>query len=106
MEIHPCQSFKVEILPEADAGQTNDINFGVLEVGMANRANKFADIEKMDLIFDDDSTSPDRVYFPFKAQDAEGNDNRYQTSKLSKDKHLFIVIDAKLTVDDIYPDVD
>lgn len=104
-EIHPCQSFKIEIKPEADAGQTNDINFGVLEVGMANRANKYADIEMMDMVFEDDSVS-ERVYFPFKSRNDEGTDNAYQTSKMSKDGRLFIVIDPVLTAHDVYPVVD
>lgn len=102
-EIHPCQSFKIEILPEADSGQTSDINLGVLEVGMSSRTNKYADIEKMDMIYDDESVSTDRVYFPFMPQDADGNDNLYQTSKVTENGRLYIVIDPEKTVDDVYP---
>ncbi|WP_335338931.1 hypothetical protein [Erysipelothrix larvae] len=104
-EIYPCQSFKIEIFPEADAGQTTDINSGVLEIGMSNRADRYADIEMMDMIYDDDSINERRVYFPFKAQDADGNDNLYQSSKVTSDGRLFIVIDPEKTVDDIYPNV-
>lgn len=45
-EIHPCKSFKVEILPEADHVKSSDINTGSLEMGMFGRATKYQDIER------------------------------------------------------------
>lgn len=43
-EIHPCKSFKVEILPEADHVKSSDINTGSLEMGMFGRATKYQDL--------------------------------------------------------------
>ncbi len=101
-EIHPCKSFKVEILPEADHVKSTDINTGSLELGMFGRATKYQDIEKMDLVYDD--THGITIYFPFKEADESGLDNVYQSSKVSsKDGHLYIVIDASRSVDDDYP---
>ncbi|WP_179395378.1 hypothetical protein [Lacticaseibacillus absianus] len=103
-EIHPCKSFKVEILPEADHVKSTDINTGSLELGMFGRATKYQDIEKMDLTFDADSEKNIQIYFPFSQKDPSGLDNAYQTSKVSqKNGHLYIVIDAKKTVADEYP---
>lgn len=102
-EIHPCKSFKVEILPEADHVKSSDINTGSLEMGMFGRATKYQDIEKMDLVFDDQTKKQVQIYFPFKQKDPSGLDNEYQTSKLAKNGHLYIVIDAQHTVDDEYP---
>lgn len=102
-EIHPCKSFKAEILPEADHVKSEDINTGSLEQGMFGRATKFQDIEKMSLTFEDVKKEPISVYLPFKDKDETGLDNQYQTSKISKDGHLFIVIDAENTVNDLYP---
>lgn len=56
-EIHPCKSFKVEILPEADHVKSSDINTGSLEMGMFGRATKYQDIEKMDLVFNAEDKS-------------------------------------------------
>ncbi|KRO18275.1 hypothetical protein [Lacticaseibacillus saniviri] len=103
-EIHPCKSFKVEILPEADHVKSTDINNGSLELGMFGRATKYQDIEKMDLLFDDSSDKePLQIYFPFKQKDPSGLDNAYQTSRMGDNGHLYIVIDADATVDDEYP---
>ncbi|WP_125581770.1 MULTISPECIES: hypothetical protein [Lacticaseibacillus] len=103
-EIHPCKSFKVEILPEADHVKSSDINTGSLELGMFGRAMKYQDIEKMDLQFDEEGSNGIQIYFPFAQKDPSGLDNQYQTSKVStKNGHLYIVIDAEHTVDDEYP---
>ncbi|MFD1428841.1 MULTISPECIES: hypothetical protein [Lacticaseibacillus] len=105
-EIHPCKSFKVEILPEADHVKSTDINTGSLELGMFGRATKYQDIEKMDLIFDEEETKQIQIYFPFKQKDPSGLDNAYQSSKVSQHNgHLYIVIDAERTVDDDYPEI-
>lgn len=101
-EIHPCKSFKVDILPEADHVKSSDINTGSIEVGMFGRATKYQDIEKMDLIYTDESKSI-QIYFPFKQNDPSGLDNAYQSSKVGRNGHLYIVIDAEHTVDEEYP---
>lgn len=103
-EIHPCKSFKVEILPEADHVKSTDINTGSLELGMFGRATKYQDIEKMDLVFSQDNEI--QIYFPFAQKDPNGLDNQYQTSKVgTKNGHLYVVIDPKATVEDEYPGI-
>ncbi|MFD1485846.1 hypothetical protein ACFQ5J_11475 [Lacticaseibacillus baoqingensis] len=100
-EIHPCKSFRVEVLPQADHVKSSDINTGSLELGMFGRATKYQDIERMDLVFDADRTN--QIYFPFTAKDPSGLDNAYQTSQVDPiSGHLFIVIDPDHTVKDIY----
>lgn len=101
-EIHPCKSFRVEILPQADHVKSSDINTGSLELGMFGRATKYQDIERMDLVLSADHSS--QIYFPFMAKDPSGLDNANQTSKVDPvSGHLFIVIDEAHTVQDIYP---
>ncbi|MCH4057384.1 hypothetical protein [Lapidilactobacillus gannanensis] len=103
-EIHPCKSFKIEILPEADHSKSTDINSGSLELGMFGRATKYQDIEKCDLVFEEASRQPLQIYFPFKQKDVSGLDNVYQTSMISpKNGHLYVVIDADKTVFDVFP---
>ena len=102
LEIHPCESLRIEVLPEADHVMSEDINLGGLELGMFERVAKYADIELMDIIYKED-VSDDRVYFPYTPADEDGNDNAYQSSKVGKEGHLFIVIDPAKTVEDIYP---
>ncbi|ANJ69299.1 MULTISPECIES: hypothetical protein [Latilactobacillus] len=106
-EIHPCKSFKAEILPEADHVKSEDINTGSLEMGMFGRATKYQDIEKLDLIFEDDQDrAPMQIYFPFKNKDNSGLDNIYQSSQISqKNGRLYIVIDAEHTIADMYPEI-
>ncbi|MEJ1320779.1 hypothetical protein QY890_09615 [Latilactobacillus sakei] len=106
-EIHPCKSFKAEILPEADHVKSEDINTGSLEMGMFGRATKYQDIEKLDLIFEDEQDKkPLQIYFPFKNKDTSGLDNIYQTSQISqKNGHLYIVIDATSSIADEYPKI-
>ena len=102
-KIRPCEGFKIEIFSEADHVQTDDINLGGLESGMFERATKYQDIEKMDIVFDDGSS--DLIYFPYKDKETpgqEGLDNVHQTTKISKDNRLYIVIDENKTVDDVY----
>ncbi|MGY3749470.1 hypothetical protein [Vagococcus acidifermentans] len=104
-KIRPCEGIKIEILPEADHVQSSDINLGGLELGMFARALKYQDIEKMSILFNDGSS--DLIYFPYLDKETpgqEGLDNQYQSTKISKDNRLYIVIDAERTVDDIYGD--
>ncbi|WP_025730394.1 hypothetical protein [Atopobacter phocae] len=111
-EIHPCESIKIEILPEADSVLSEDINLGGLESGMFERVMKHPDIEMMDILYrdlehpkSDTIVAKDRIYFPYTPEDEDGNDNGYQSSKLGKDNHLYLVIDPNNHVDDIYPEV-
>ncbi len=104
-KINPCEGLKIEVNQEADHVQTDDINSGGLELGMFARAVKYQDIEKMSIIFDDNSS--DLIYFPYKDKATpgqEGLDNVYQTTKISSDNKLYIVIDAEKTVEDVYSD--
>lgn len=103
--IRPCEGLKIEINQEADHVQTDDINTGGLESGMFARAVKYQDIEKMSIIFDDNSS--DLIYFPYKDKATpgqEGLDNVYQTTKVSSENKLYIVIDAEKTVTEVYAD--
>lgn len=104
-EIHPCESLRIEVYPEADHVMSEDINLGGLELGMFERVTKYSDIYYVDIMYREDSSgakTSDRVYFPFKALDEDGNDNYYQTSKISSEGYLYIVIDPTQTVQDIY----
>ena len=68
---------------------------------MFERARKFEDIERMEIIYR--AGHPDSVYFPYKDKDNEGLDNVYQSTKVSeKTKSLYIVIDPNQNVDDVY----
>lgn len=101
VEIHPCAGFKIEIYQEGDHVATSDINLGGLELGMFNRAIKYQDIERMEILFR--TGRPDLVYFPYKDKDQEGLDNVYQSTKISeKTKNLYIVIDPDKNVNDVY----
>ncbi|MGX7014041.1 hypothetical protein [Vagococcus silagei] len=104
-KIHPCEGLKIEIFSEADHVQSDDINQGGLELGMFARALKYQDIEKMAINFDDQTS--DLIYFPYKDKETpgqEGLDNIYQSTKISADNRLYIVIDAEKTVAEIYQD--
>ncbi|MEG0254357.1 MAG: hypothetical protein RR554_06305 [Vagococcus sp.] len=104
-KIRPCEGLKIEINQEADHVQTDDINTGGLESGMFSRAVKYQDIEKMSTNFDDNTS--DLIYFPYKDKATpgqEGLDNVYQTTKVSSDNKLYIVIDAEKTVTEVYAD--
>ncbi len=108
-EIHPCESLKIELSSEADHVNSNDINKGGLEAGMFARVTQFRDIEMMDILYRDRvngdkrmNVEKDRIYFPYKALDTDGNDNANQTSSLYEDK-LYIVIDPERTVEEVYP---
>ena len=104
-KINPCEGFKIEIFEEADHVQTDDINLGGLELGMFERALKYQDIEKMNIIFD--NGEEDLIYFPYEDKGTpgqEGLDNKHQSSKISKDGKLYIVIDPKQSVEDVYGD--
>lgn len=102
-KIHPCESLRIEVRPEADQVNTKDINSGGLEQGMFNRVKTYEDIEKMEIIFD--SGENDLVYFPYAAKDEDGLDNLYQSSVVGENGHLYIVIDPNHSVTDIYPTV-
>lgn len=102
-KIHPCESFKIELFPEADAVNTADINLGGLEQGMFGRVKTYQDIERMDIIFD--SGAADHVYFPYKALDVDGFDNKHQSSLVGANGHLYIVIDPERLVTEVYPNV-
>lgn len=104
-KIRPCEGLKIEISQEADHVQTDDINLGGLELGMFARAIKYQDIEKMDINFDNGTS--DLIYFPYKDKATpgqEGLDNVYQSSKISADNKLYIVIDDSKNVTDVYAD--
>lgn len=103
-EIHPCQSFKIELYPEADKIDTEDINLGGLESGMFERINKFSDIEMMDILYEADE--PDSIYFPYEAQDPDGLDNKYQTTETSEDGRLYVVIDPHKNVYEVFPQLE
>ena len=67
---------------------------------MFERAVKNLDIEKMDILYKDsekmDSTdvvAEETVYFPYEAIDSDRIDNAYQSSFISKENNLYIVID-------------
>ena len=104
-KINPCEGLKIEISQEADHVQSDDINTGGLESGMFERAIKYQDIEKMSINFDDGSS--DLIYFPYKDKETpgqEGLDNVYQSSKISADNKLYIVISENQTVEEVYND--
>ncbi|MGY3766060.1 hypothetical protein ACWOAH_05825 [Vagococcus vulneris] len=104
-KINPCEGIKIEIFEEADHVQTDDINQGGLESGMFGRALKYQDIEKMGIHFNDGTS--DLIYFPYKDKGTpgqEGLDNSYQTTQISGDNKLYIVIDENKTVTDFYGD--
>lgn len=99
-KIHPCQSFKIEIYPEADHVNTSDINLGGLEQGMFGRVRTYQDIEKMDIVFN--TNEADTIYFPYKALDSDGMDNAHQSSVVADNGRLYIVVDPMKTVHDVY----
>lgn len=110
-EIFPCESLKIEIFPEADEVNSSDINLGGLEMGMFDRAVKDPDIEKMDVLYKDsektnsmDIVATETIYFPYEAIDSDRIDNAYQSSFVSKENVLYIVIDKEKTAKDIYKD--
>lgn len=108
-EIHPCQSFKIELLPEADRVDAENINYGGLESGMFERIKKYSDIETMDILYRDptDTSSEviqsERIYFPYEAQDPDGLDNKHQSTQMGADGHLYVLIDPEKTVAEVFP---
>lgn len=109
-EIFPCESLKIEVSPEADNVNTNDINLGGLELGMFERVTKHPDIEKMDILYKDGDhpksdviVEADCVYFPYNPSDVDGNDNAYQTGFVSAENHLYVVIDPNKKAEEVYP---
>lgn len=108
-EIHPCESLRIELFPEADHVKSNDINLGGIETGMFDRVGKYEDIEMMDILYLDEDhpksdvvVQSDRIYFPYEARDSDGNDNVFQSSRRD-DGRLYIVIDPNKNVNEIYP---
>lgn len=109
-EIHPCESLKIEILPEADHVLSEDINLGGLELGMFDRVKKYSDIELMDILYKDGDhpksdviVTTDRVYFPYEAVDEDGNDNKFQSSLVGQSGNLYIAIDPNRSVEELFP---
>lgn len=101
VEIRPCAGFKIEIFQEGDSVATHDINLGGLEMGMFNRALKYEDIERMEILYR--NGKPDLVYFPYSDKGEEGLDNEYQSTKISeKTGSLYIVINPEQRVEDVY----
>jgi hypothetical protein len=79
---------------------------------MFDRVASHQDIEKMDILYQDEDhpksdviVEVDRIYFPYKALDTDGFDNEYQSSFVSSENKLYIVIDPEKNVKDIYPDI-
>ncbi len=108
-EIHPCESLRIELFPEADHVKSNDINLGGIETGMFDRVGKYEDIEMMDILYLDEDhpksdvvVQSDRIYFPYEPRDTDGNDNVFQSSRRD-DERLYIVIDPNKNVNEIYP---
>lgn len=99
-KIHPCESLRIEVFPEADQVNTEDINLGGLEQGMFGRVKTYQDIEKMEILFN--TKEADLIYFPYKALDTDGFDNAYQSCAIGTNGHLYIVVDPEKTVQDIY----
>ncbi|MGY3778190.1 hypothetical protein [Isobaculum melis] len=99
-EIHPCESLRVQIHPEADSVKSIDINTGGLEMGMFDRVNKYPDIEKMDILYT--TNEADRIYFPYLPKDEDGIYNKFQSSVISEDNYLYLTIDPNKSVHDIY----
>ena len=110
-EIHPCQSFKIELLPEADRVDSENINLGSLEVGMFERIKKYSDIETMDILYKDPTQVSDeviqseRIYFPYEAQDPDGLDNTHQSTHMGSNGHLYVLIDPEKTVTDVFSEM-
>ncbi|RRK10979.1 hypothetical protein D1831_04675 [Lactiplantibacillus garii] len=103
--IHPCKSFKAEFKPDADAVDPESTQLSTVTSGMFERVTHYQDIEKIDILFGDERGS-EQVYLPFKAKDVDGIDNVYQTSSISKDGRLHLVVDDTRTVIDVYGDTD
>jgi len=110
-EIHPCQSFKIELLPEADRVDSENINLGSLEVGMFERIKKYSDIEKMDILYKNptgneaDMIQSERIYFPYEAQDVDGLDNKHQSTHMGENGHLYVLIDPSKTVTEVFDSI-
>lgn len=110
-EIHPCQSFKIELLPEADRVDSENINLGSLEVGMFERIKKYSDIEIMDILYkdptqeSDDVIQSERIYFPYEAQDPDGLDNKHQSTHMGSNGHLYVLIDPEKNVNDVFSEM-
>ncbi|MFD1471331.1 hypothetical protein [Companilactobacillus mishanensis] len=105
-EIHPCKRFRIEILPEADYIKDTDVSTAAMADGMFNRIIKYQDIEKLDIEFGpDENKEPMEIYLPFKQKDAEGLDNVYQSSAISKQNgNLYVAVDEDHSVYDLYKD--
>ncbi len=70
-------------------------------MGMFNRALKYEDIERMEILYR--NGTHDLVYFPYLDKGTEGLDNQYQSTKISeKTGNLYIVINPDQRVEDVY----
>jgi hypothetical protein len=105
-EVHPCKSFRIEILPEADYIKDADVSTAAMADGMFNRVIKYQDIEKLDIIFgDEEDKEPMQIFLPFKQKDTDGLDNAYQSSAISKKNgKLYVAVYKDETVYDLYKD--
>ncbi len=99
--IHPCKSLKAEFTPDADAVDPNTTQLSSVTSGMFERVTHYQDIEKIDILFGDERPT-EQIYLPFKPKDIDGIDNVYQTSSISNDGKLHLVVDSDRTVVDIY----
>lgn len=99
-EIRPAQGLKIEILPEGDTNEPSSINKGALEAGMFETVVKNDNIEWMTLVWDDGAK--EEIYFPFEPSTPDKTDNVHMTAKIGENRHLYIVISDKETVDDIF----
>lgn len=100
LEINPAESLKVEILPDADTFQSESIDQGGLETGMFETITRNRGLEWVTLIWSNGQES--EIYFPFEPVDEDGLENKYMSSKVGEDGHLYIVIDEEKNVSDIY----
>ncbi|MDK8379090.1 hypothetical protein [Aerococcus urinae] len=100
VEIHPCKTFKIEILPDADVFQSNSIVQGGLMGGMFENVVNNNDLEYLTIRWSSGRES--EIYFPFKAPTTDKVDNVYMSSKVKDNGNLYIVINREATVDDIF----
>ena len=72
------------------------------------RVKKYSDIEFMEIMYaksneqENKKVSINQVYFPYEAQDADGIDNQYQSTKIGENGNLYIVIDYHKSVADFF----
>lgn len=102
--IYPAQSFKIEILEEADTFATTDINQGSLESGMFETILRNNNIEWLTITWK--NAEKDIITFPYEAEDADLSQNIHMSGKIGNNKNLYIVIDPENKVDDVFSEVE